>query len=404
MPALLDDPRPEVRAQAAEWAAAHPAEPLDRCAPSTMLERPGPLRALHGDGLADPAARRRRRAARAAIADPARRRGRRARGRGADRRLRRLAGPAQARLDDPDPGVRAWAARVLGELGGDEHAAAVAERLDDPEPDVRAAAAVALGRLGHWPSAHRGRRAAARPGLARPPRRRAGAARARPGRRAAAAARAARRGRVRARHGAADARPARGGRCRGEHRRCRRHRPGHGGLADPRLLRRGQRRARPRCCISAAIEMRAHRLDVWRENRWRVLSSEVDADDLASWRRPTTRRARSPRACSRCSRSATRTSRSCSINDGSTDDTLDVLRARLRPRAGPRRARTRARLDDGADRGVYRSRAHAGLVVVDKVNGGKADALNVGLDLASGELVCAIDSDTLVEARRAAAA
>jgi len=26
---------------------------------------------------------------------------------------------------------------------------------------------------------------------------------------------------------------------------------------------------------SAALEMRAHRLDVWRESRWRVLSSEV---------------------------------------------------------------------------------------------------------------------------------
>ena len=27
--------------------------------------------------------------------------------------------------------------------------------------------------------------------------------------------------------------------------------------------------------VSAALEMRAHRLDVWRESRWRVLSSEV---------------------------------------------------------------------------------------------------------------------------------
>ncbi len=40
---------------------------------------------------------------------------------------------------------------------------------------------------------------------------------------------------------------------------------------------------------------------------------------------------------------------------------------------------------------------HANLVVVDKLNGGKADALNVGLNLASGELVCAIDADTLIE-------
>ena len=76
------------------------------------------------------------------------------------------------RLDDPDPGVRAWAARVLGGARRREHAAAVVERLDDPEPEVRAAAAVALGRLGHWPVGPAGRRAAARPGLERPPRRR----------------------------------------------------------------------------------------------------------------------------------------------------------------------------------------------------------------------------------------
>jgi len=36
-------------------------------------------------------------------------------------------------------------------------------------------------------------------------------------------------------------------------------------------------------------------------------------------------------------------------------------------------------------------------LVVNKDNGGKADALNAGLNVASGDLVCAIDADTLVE-------
>jgi cellulose synthase/poly-beta-1,6-N-acetylglucosamine synthase-like glycosyltransferase len=46
---------------------------------------------------------------------------------------------------------------------------------------------------------------------------------------------------------------------------------------------------------------------------------------------------------------------------------------------------------------LYRSRSHPNLLVVDKENGGKADALNVGLQMATGELVCAIDADTLIE-------
>jgi cellulose synthase/poly-beta-1,6-N-acetylglucosamine synthase-like glycosyltransferase len=46
--------------------------------------------------------------------------------------------------------------------------------------------------------------------------------------------------------------------------------------------------------------------------------------------------------------------------------------------------------------GVYRSETEARLVVVDKLNGGKADALNTGLNVACGDLVCAVDADTLV--------
>jgi len=49
-------------------------------------------------------------------------------------------------------------------------------------------------------------------------------------------------------------------------------------------------------------------------------------------------------------------------------------------------------------RGLYRSRSHPSLVVLDKENGGKADALNAGMNIASGGLACAIDADTLIEA------
>lgn len=83
------------------------------------------------------------------------------------------------------------------------------------------------------------------------------------------------------------------------------------------------------------------------------------------------------------------------VNDGSTDDTLDVLRAEfdLQPvtPSWPQVVTTKP------VRGLYRSPGHRGLVVVDKENGGKADALNAGINVATGELVCAIDADTLIE-------
>ena len=83
------------------------------------------------------------------------------------------------------------------------------------------------------------------------------------------------------------------------------------------------------------------------------------------------------------------------INDGSKDATLDVLIHEFRLRrifvAGDYLLPTQP------VRGVYRSALHPNLIVIDKANGGKADALNVGLNLASSELVCAIDADTLIE-------
>ena len=83
------------------------------------------------------------------------------------------------------------------------------------------------------------------------------------------------------------------------------------------------------------------------------------------------------------------------VNDGSTDGTLPVLVARFDLVEVPtvfRRSVPTARV-----RALYRSRTNPNLVVVDKENGGKADALNAGLNLASGDLVCAVDADTIIE-------
>jgi cellulose synthase/poly-beta-1,6-N-acetylglucosamine synthase-like glycosyltransferase len=83
------------------------------------------------------------------------------------------------------------------------------------------------------------------------------------------------------------------------------------------------------------------------------------------------------------------------VNDGSTDETLAILEQAFELVAvHPIYHR---RLDHCEVRGMYRSSAYTDLVVVDKCNGGKADALNAALNAATGELVCAIDADTLIE-------
>ena len=57
---------------------------------------------------------------------------------------------------------------------------------------------------------------------------------------------------------------------------------------------------------------------------------------------------------------------------------------------------TTGRCESAPVRAVYRSALHPALVVVDKENGGKADALNAGMLVASGDLFVALDADTIV--------
>jgi cellulose synthase/poly-beta-1,6-N-acetylglucosamine synthase-like glycosyltransferase len=83
------------------------------------------------------------------------------------------------------------------------------------------------------------------------------------------------------------------------------------------------------------------------------------------------------------------------INDGSTDATLQVLIEEFHLYQS-------ARFFDNAlptkpVRAVYESMDPICLIVVDKENGGKSDALNAGINAASYPVICAVDSDSLLE-------
>jgi cellulose synthase/poly-beta-1,6-N-acetylglucosamine synthase-like glycosyltransferase len=83
------------------------------------------------------------------------------------------------------------------------------------------------------------------------------------------------------------------------------------------------------------------------------------------------------------------------VNDGSKDNTLGTLidAFQLKPSGRSFEYTVPCR----PIRGVYESSDYPNLVVVDKVNGGKADALNSGLNLALYPLFCAIDADSILE-------
>lgn len=83
------------------------------------------------------------------------------------------------------------------------------------------------------------------------------------------------------------------------------------------------------------------------------------------------------------------------VNDGSTDDTVEKLCAAFD--LVPAHRALRDGIETAHVRGTYVSRRHRNLWLVDKENGGKADALNTGVNAARHPYVCAIDADALIE-------
>ena len=83
------------------------------------------------------------------------------------------------------------------------------------------------------------------------------------------------------------------------------------------------------------------------------------------------------------------------VNDGSSDATLQRLIDDFGLHQVARLAT--GRIPTARVRGVYESSTHDGLYVIDKENGGKADALNAGINHARGSVFCAMDADTILE-------
>ena len=83
------------------------------------------------------------------------------------------------------------------------------------------------------------------------------------------------------------------------------------------------------------------------------------------------------------------------VNDGSTDDSLARLTEAFDLRTS--KAVFRRTLPSQPIRGIYRSAVQPKLMVVDKMNGKKADALNAGLNVSRYPLFCAVDGDSILE-------
>jgi cellulose synthase/poly-beta-1,6-N-acetylglucosamine synthase-like glycosyltransferase len=83
------------------------------------------------------------------------------------------------------------------------------------------------------------------------------------------------------------------------------------------------------------------------------------------------------------------------INDGSQDDTMAVLQREFA--LTPLPPAYQVQIPTGQVHGIFQSTRHVQLRVIDKANGGKADALNAGINLARYSLFCGVDADSVLE-------
>ncbi|MBK9479712.1 MAG: glycosyltransferase family 2 protein [Bacteroidetes bacterium] len=85
------------------------------------------------------------------------------------------------------------------------------------------------------------------------------------------------------------------------------------------------------------------------------------------------------------------------VNDGSTDDSLQLLRKAFELEKID--FKINPQLKTQPHKAIYKSTnpKYAKLIVVDKENGGKSDALNLGINIASHKLIACVDVDCILE-------
>ncbi len=83
------------------------------------------------------------------------------------------------------------------------------------------------------------------------------------------------------------------------------------------------------------------------------------------------------------------------VNDGSNDKTLDILKENFKAFEIP--YLPLHNLPTQKVNSVYLVKELRNLIIVDKQNGGKADAINTGINMSDSELIIVVDADSIVE-------
>lgn len=83
------------------------------------------------------------------------------------------------------------------------------------------------------------------------------------------------------------------------------------------------------------------------------------------------------------------------INDGSKDKTLERLVEEFDLYIVDRKFRKQIVTKE--IKGIYYSKKYSNLIVVDKLNGGKSDALNAGVNVCTYPYICSLDADSILE-------